>query len=145
MALEIQETVSIDDADVWDELKELIPSLLEDGIRVFYNPESVLSQEVSCVFLEKNGNIAGLEYHDFALIGYYVSFPIKPSREAGSGIGMINYDDQDKDHTTLDIQEALKACAKALQPEMKHWLNGKTYPNYGYESIPVPVVEITEI
>ena len=51
MALEIQETVSIDDADVWDELKELIPSLLEDGIRVFYNPESVLSQEVSCVFL----------------------------------------------------------------------------------------------
>lgn len=34
MALEIQETVSIDDADVWDELKELIPSLLEDGIRV---------------------------------------------------------------------------------------------------------------
>lgn len=144
MALEIQETVSIDDADVWDELKELIPSLLEDGIRVFYNPESVLSQEVSCVFLEKDGNIAGLEYHDFALIGYYVSFPIKPSREAGSGIGMINYDDPDKDNTTSNEQEALAACDRALQSEMKHWFNDKTYPNYGYDCIHSPVIEITE-
>lgn len=94
--------------------------MLEDSIRVFYNPENVLSREASYVFLEKYGNIANLEYRDYVPFGYEVCFPIKPSREAGSGIGIIDYGDRDKDHTTLDIQEALKACEQALQPEMKH-------------------------
>ena len=76
--------------------------------------------------------------------GYAVAFPIKPSRDVGFGIAMIDYGDRDKDHTTLDIQEALEACDRALQSEMENWLNGKTYPNYGHEGICVPVFEIVE-
>ena len=143
MALEIQDTVSLDDANVRDELKELIPSLLEDGIRIFFYPERG-ARKSSFVLLEKEENIADLEYHDYAPFGYYVSFPIKPSREAGSGIGMINYDDPDKNRTTSNEQEALAACDRALQSEMKHWFNDKTYPNHGYDCIHSPVIEITE-
>ena len=142
MALEIQETVSLDNSNVQDELKELIPSLLGNGIRVFYDPNSAITQTANFVYLERGGNIAHLYY---VPSGYAVAFPIKPSRDVGFGIAMIDYGDRDKDHTTLDIQEALEACDRALQSEMENWLNGKTYPNYGHEGIPVPVVEITEI
>lgn len=57
---------------------------------------------------------------------------------------MINYDDQDKDHTASNAQGALAACDRALQSEMKHWINGKTYLNHGYDCIHSPVIEITE-
>lgn len=110
------------------QIAEIVNPLIDNGLKVFVStPDD--NRTINWLIVEKDKNVGVVGYRDYALRGYYVTFPIKPSQDLGSGLLV-----QKDDHDPYNVEEVIELAHVATQDSYANFAtNGVALPNHGWK------------
>lgn len=110
------------------QIEEVVNPLLDSGLKVFaYVANDV--RKVNWLIVEKGENVGVVGYRDYAPFGYYVTFPIKPSRETGSGLLV-----QTSNRNPHTVEKVVELAHVSVRDSYANFATGgAALPNHGWK------------